>query len=74
MKTPTTTEAPTAKAIGAVPASITELSAALNYLDSVLLLLDWAPLSLLPARAHMRVRWRAGHDHGGSSSWGDAPS
>lgn len=55
-------------------ASITDLCAALNYLDSVSLLLDWTPLSLLPARAHIRVRRGAGHDSGGSSTCGDAPS
>lgn len=67
MKAPTTTATkgtvkhltPTATAAEAAFIAAADLSAALDYLDSVLLLLDWAPSSLVPGRAQLRVRRRA---------------
>lgn len=40
----------------AAPLSADDLAAALDYIDSVSDLLDWLPVSLVPARVAVRVR------------------
>lgn len=56
----------------------TDLGVALDYIDSVLNILDWAPLSAVPTRTPLRVRRVAVARHGrptinlGVDSSGDA--